>query len=179
MKFLRNIILGVFLVGSFTAVNGVIQHEFDIGFDLNEVQEMDVVEESDSLAKIRGLNAKDVSSFIEKYELYFIYAHDCSACHRMIGDVRRFIDRFNLNYEAVAIGGSLPEFPDSKVDNSYVLQKIKDFEILKIPALIFVDKSSDKAISTSVGVKSEDELIAWLRTLVKSGSQVQGDSSDV
>ncbi|NQY43135.1 MAG: conjugal transfer protein TraF [Legionellales bacterium] len=129
--------------------------------------QQDVAKNDVALAKIRELNTKDVSSFIENHKLYFIYGHDCPACHRMIGDVRSFIDRFKFDFEAIAIGGSLPEFPDSKVDNSYIVQKLKDFKVVEIPLLVFINNDSKTPVGKSVGVKSEDELIDWLTGLVE------------
>lgn len=112
-----------------------------------------------ALSKIRSLEYAKVQKFIKDHKLYFVYAGFCHNCHALSPKLKKFVERFNIDVQAVSFDGKgLAEFPDYIQD----IQLIRELRVMQVPAVVFRNKSTNKVVSFKYGPGSEPQLIEYL-----------------
>lgn len=102
--------------------------------------------------------AKDksgISSFTEKYGLFFFFRSNCPYCHKFAPILKMFEEEYGITVIPVSLDGKgLPEYPMPKPDNGIA----KKLNVDVVPAVIAVDPKSGEIVPVSFGLVSVDEL---------------------
>ena len=125
----------------------------------------DVINVEHALEKIRKIERSRVYDFVKTHKIYFIHAGFCPMCHAISPMVRSFVDRFDLDVEAITVDGDLlKEFPEATQEFSYV----RKFKILRLPALVVASKSSDEVVGLKYGLVPEGNIIDWFADVINN-----------
>ncbi len=102
-------------------------------------------------------NAKDaaIQQFAKQTGLFFFYKSTCPYCHRFAPILKSFAERNGVTVIAITMDGvSIPEFPDSKIDNGQAAQ----FHVTVTPSLFAVNPYTKKAYPVAYGLVSETDI---------------------
>lgn len=98
---------------------------------------------------------KAIQTLAQKSGLFFFYHSSCPYCQRFAPIVKEFSDRYGLSIIPITTDGiSLPEFPNSKINNGQAAK----FQVKVEPALFAVNPYTHKAYPVGYGLMTEDEL---------------------
>jgi conjugal transfer pilus assembly protein TraF len=96
-----------------------------------------------------------VSSFTNKYGLFFFFRSNCPYCHKFSPILKMFEEEYGITVVPVSLDGKgLPEYPHPKADNGIASKLNVDI----VPAVIAVDPKSGEIVPVSYGLVSVDEL---------------------
>jgi len=110
-----------------------------------------VYNEAESQKKLNVIN-----DFSKHFGLFFFYRSTCPYCKRFAPILKHFSETYHIAVIPITTDGiSLPEFPNSKIDNG----QSKQFQVSVEPALYAVDPQSQKAFPVAFGLTSESELL--------------------
>jgi len=123
---------------------------YSIGHPTNNLA-LQVYNEAESQKKLNVIN-----EFSKNFGLFFFYRSTCPYCKRFAPILKHFTETYHIAVIPITTDGiSLPEFPNSKIDNG----QSKQFQVSVEPALYAVDPKSQKAFPIAFGLTSESELL--------------------
>jgi len=100
--------------------------------------------------------------------LFFFYRSSCPYCRRFAPIVKNFALKNNLTIIPITTDGiSLPEFPDSKIDQG----QAQRFNVTYEPALFAVNPYTGRAYPISYGLVSEQELRTRILNITRDFSE--------
>jgi len=98
---------------------------------------------------------KTVTSFTNKYGLFFFFKSNCAYCHKFAPILKMFEENFGVTVVPVSLDGKgLPEYPNPKPDNG-IAEKLN---ITIVPSVIAVDPKTGKSVPITFGLISMEEL---------------------
>lgn len=96
-----------------------------------------------------------IQKLAQESGLFFFYRSSCPYCQKFAPILKAFSERYGLAVIPITTDGiSLPEFPDSMIDNG---QSAK-FNVQVEPSLFAVNPYTQKAYPIAYGLITEDEL---------------------
>jgi conjugal transfer pilus assembly protein TraF len=97
-----------------------------------------------------------VHEFSRQSGLFFFYRSTCPYCQRFAPILKHFAENYHIAVVPITMDGiSLPEFPNSKIDNGVS----KQFHVSVEPSLYAVNPKTQKAFPIAFGLTSESELL--------------------
>lgn len=116
--------------------------------DVFERQQM-----ADRRAQVAALGRENI--------VLFFFRGDCPYCHAFAPVLKAFEQRYSMRVAAISTdGGTLPEFPDPRVDSG-ISQTLK---VKQVPALFLAHPASGRIVPLAFGVLSENELVERIVT---------------
>lgn len=101
------------------------------------------------------LKKTSVSSFTNKYGLFFFFRSNCPYCHKFSPILKMFEEEYGITVVPVSLDGQgLAEYPNPKADNGIA----KKLNVDIVPAVIAVDPKTGEIVPISYGLVSVDEL---------------------
>ena len=94
--------------------------------------------------------------------LFFLFRSDCPYCQQFAPLLRNFEQKFGLPVFAISLdGGTLPEFPQARVDNGIAAT----LNVTQVPALFLASPRTNVITPIGYGVLSETELLERLQVI--------------
>jgi conjugal transfer pilus assembly protein TraF len=108
--------------------------------------------ESDEVHK---KDEKLVREFARHYQLYFFYRSSCPYCQKFSPILKDFAESYGFNVLPITTDGiSLPEFPDSYIDQG----ESKIYDVTVEPTVFSVNPTTHQAMRIATGLTSQSEI---------------------
>lgn len=100
--------------------------------------------------------------------LFFFFRGDCKYCHAYAPTLAEFQAKRGIRVLAISVdGGTLPEFPDPKMDNGIA----SNLKVSQVPATFLAHPRSGKIVPIGFGVLSEGQLVERIVTVTNPASE--------
>lgn len=133
------------------------------GLDFNLTHPASAVGKEVYTTEQRAAEDKVIHDWAQHTGLFFFYRSSCPYCQRFAPILKDFVGRYGISVVPVTTDGiSLPDFPDSHVDQGQAAR----FNVTVEPALFTVNPYTQQIVPVAYGLMAEDELKQRILTIV-------------
>jgi conjugal transfer pilus assembly protein TraF len=117
----------------------------------------------------RAKQYKTLAELSRDYGLMFFFRGDCPYCHQQAPVLKMLEAQYGLPVLAVSMdGGSMPQFPNAKLDNGIAMQVSAGRGISTVPALFLVNRQTHESVAVGSGILAMDEIVERVRVLTST-----------
>lgn len=117
----------------------------------------------------RDKQYKTLAELSRDYGLMFFFRGDCPYCHQQAPVLKMLEAQYGLPVLAVSMdGGSMPQFPNAKIDNGIAMQVSAGRGISTVPALFLVNRETHESVAVGSGILAMDEIVERIRVLTST-----------
>jgi conjugal transfer pilus assembly protein TraF len=127
---------------------------------------------SSRLADARRKDAereKTVRELAQEHGIVFFARSDCAYCHDQAPILKMFERSWGMEVLAISLdGGTIPEFPDARMDNGISRIVSNGQGVTTVPALFLINRKTREAIPLGTGVVAATDLAERIRVLTRT-----------
>ena len=117
----------------------------------------------------RDKQYKTLAELSRDYGLMFFFRGDCPYCHQQAPVLKMLEAQYGLPVLAVSMdGGSMPQFPNAKIDNGIAMQVSAGRGISTVPTLFLVNRETHESVAVGSGILAMDEIVERIRVLTST-----------
>ena len=103
-----------------------------------------------------GKKASASDQLAKTHGMFFFFRGNCTYCHQLAPILKMYQRQYGIEIFPISLdGGTLPAFPDAKLDNGIS----QNLNVSTVPAVFLADKRTGRIQPIGYGVMSLDEIV--------------------